>query len=58
MTDALQQRSRYQCALKRSEECISCSVGEFFLFIVINTYVSYVIVAGSLQKAHSNKKHR
>ena len=24
VTDALQQRSRYQCALKKSEECISC----------------------------------
>ena len=54
MTDAIQQRSWYQCALKRSEECISCSAGEFLLFIVINTDVSFVIVAGSLQKVHSN----
>ena len=41
MTDALQQRSWYQCALKRSEECISCSVGEFLLFIAKNTDVSF-----------------
>ena len=41
MTDALQQRSRYQCALKRSEERISCTVGEFLLFIVKNTDVSF-----------------
>ena len=62
MTDAIQQRSRYQCALKKSEECISCLGNSFYLqcsklhrlkFPVISICstrkdVSMVIVAGRL----------
>ena len=71
MTDAIQQRSRYQCALKKSEECISCLGNSFHLqgsklrrlkFPVIlfvrstRKDVSMVTVAGRVQKVNSKTR--
>ena len=61
MTDALQQRSRYQCALKTmknashasSEECTYQGIPSIYSY---NIDVSSVIVAGSLQNVHSKQK--
>ena len=70
MTDAIQQRSRYQCALKMKNASLAwgipslqCSKLRRLKFPVISTCsprkdVSMVIVAGRLQQVHSNKKHR
>ena len=56
MTDALQQRSRYQCALKMKNA--SC-LGNFFFTVIsicsTRKDVSMVIVAGRLQQVHTNK---
>ena len=67
MTDALQQRSRYQCALKNASlaggiPSLQCSKLRRLKFTVISICstrkdVSMVIVAGRLQQVHSNKKH-
>ena len=68
MTDALQQRSLYQCALKmKNASCLGnsflqCSKLRRLKFPVISICstrkdVSMVIVAGWLQQVHSNKKH-
>ena len=65
MTDAIQQRSGYQCALKKSEECISCLLQgsklrrlKFPVILFVHSTrkdVSMVTVAGRVQKVNSNK---
>ena len=68
MTDAIQQRSRYQCALKMKNA--SCWGNSFLTVLKLRRLkfpvisicstrkdVSMVIVAGRSQQVHSNKKH-
>ena len=67
MTDALQQRSRYECALKNAPlymgnsfylQCSKLHKLKFSMISICSTRkdVSMVIVAERLQKVHSNKK--
>ena len=69
MTDALQQRSRYQCTLKNAALLLGnsfylqCSILHRLRFFVISIYTRkayekrrfLVNVVGRLQKVHTNK---
>ena len=68
MTDALQQRSLYQCALMKNAPFmgnsfyLQCSTLRRLKFSVISICrtskdVSMVTATGRLQKVHSNKRH-
>ena len=68
MTDALQQRSLYQCALMKNAPSIGNSLYmqcsklrrlKISRICICSTRkdVSMVTVAGRLQKVHSNKRH-